>query len=260
MNSYKENSLLIIFSAISLQVLGCDEGDVSVQHQLKKTDAQILNASIHPTLTVEESIGFACMHPDTIERGWHLCKRVHPRAVPQIASILRNEALRPHWPSAAESLAFVGGDSEAKLLIEIMRRQNVPRDASVARLDRDIFRSIMLALGLMARRGIPDAKRFAAELCHEDFWKSISDNGDRSFMLDMRREAIIAKAFADWDTDSELYQQLREQKDAVAEYIDEAEIEEILARMSKSEDDEVTESDRQVLMYCYNNCEVKQDP
>ena len=118
----------------------------------------------------------------------------------------------------------------------------------------------MLALGLMARRGIPDAKRFAAELCHEDFWKSISDNGDRSFMLDMRREAIIAKAFADWDTDSELYQQLREQKDAVAEYIDEAEIEEILARMSKSEDDEVTESDRQVLMYCYNNCEVKQDP
>jgi hypothetical protein len=150
-------------------------------------------------------------------------------------------------------LAFVGESPEALLLIETMKQGEIPPDPVDPHLVRHFYRSSMLALGLMARRNIPEAKKVAAQFCEQEFWGSIPDHGDPFFILDMRREAIYAKAFADWDIDSELYQRLRQNKDPVAAYIDEAEIEDILCRMDESEDGEISNSDRQTLMYCYNS-------
>jgi hypothetical protein len=242
----------VLIAVVLLICSGCDDkSEKSAPREVP--DAQTLNARIRPALTIEESLGVAHMHPEAFERDWHLCKKVDPIVIPQIRAILQDKTLSRHWPSAAESLAFVGESPEALLLIETMKQGEIPPDPVDPHLVRHFYRSSMLALGLMARRNIPEAKKVAAQFCEQEFWGSIPDHGDPFFILDMRREAIYAKAFADWDIDSELYQRLRQNKDPVAAYIDEAEIEDILCRMDESEDGEISNSDRQTLMYCYNS-------
>jgi hypothetical protein len=242
----------VLIAVVLLICSGCDDkSEKSAPREVP--DAQTLNARIRPALTMEESLGVAYMHPEAFERDWHLCKKVDPIVIPQIRAILQDKTLSRHWPSAAESLAFVGESPEALLLIETMKQGEIPPAPVDPHLVRHFYRSSMLALGLMARRNIPEAKKVAAQFCEQEFWGSIPDHGDPFFILDMRREAIYAKAFADWDIDSELYQRLRQNKDPVAAYIDEAEIEDILCRMDESEDGEISNSDRQTLMYCYNS-------
>ena len=248
-----ESTLIAVFITLVLLIgPGCDS-ETAKNEQNGMIDAQTLNSRIRPALTMEESLGVAYMHPEAFERDWHLCKKVDPIVIPRIRAILQDKTQSRHWPSAAESLAFVGQGPEALLLIETMKQGEIPPDPVDPHLVRHFYRSSMLALGLMARRNIPEAKKVAAQFCEQEFWGSIPDHGDPFFILDIRREAIYAKAFADWDIDSELYQRLRQNKDPVAAYIDEAEIEDFLCRMDESEDGEISNSDRQTLMYCYNS-------
>jgi hypothetical protein len=248
-----ESTLIAIFITLVLLLSpGCDS-ETAKNEQNGMIDAQTLNSRIRPALTIEESLGVAYMHPEALEREWHhFSKKVDPIVIPQIRAILQDKTLSRHWPSAAESLAFVGESPEALLLIETIKQGEIPLDPGDAHLVRHFYGSSLFALGLMARRNIPEAKKVASQFCEQEFWGSIPDHGDPFFILDMRREAIYAKAVADWDIDPDLYQRLRQSNDPIAAYIDEADIEDGLCRMDESEDGEISNSDRQTLMYCYN--------
>ena len=181
-----ESTLIAVFITLVLLIgPGCDS-ETAKNEQNEMIDAQTLNSRICPALTIEESLGVAYMHPEALERDWHLCKKVDPSVVPQIMAILQDKTKSRHWPSAAESLAFVGQDPEALLLIETMKQGEIPPDPVDPHLVRHFYRSSMLALGLMARRNIPEAKKVAAQFCEQEFWGSIPDHGHPFFILDMR--------------------------------------------------------------------------
>ena len=256
-----ESQLIAVFITLVLLLSpGCDSKSAKNQ-QDEMIDALTLNSRIRPALTIEESLGVAYMHPEALERDWHhFSKKVDPIVIPQIRAILQDKTQSRHWPSAAESLAFVGEDAEALLLIETMKQGEIPPDPGDAHLVRHFYGSSLFALGLMARRNIPEAKKVAAQFCEQEFWRSIPDHGDPFFILDMRREAIHAKAVADWDIDPDLYQRLRQSNDPIAAYIDEANIEDGLSGLSESEDVSISRSDRETLMYCYNSAmKAKED-
>jgi hypothetical protein len=253
MISTESKHVAVVIALILLIGPGCD-GEAGKSQRGEVIDALTLNSRIRPALTIEESLGVAYMHPEALEREWHhLAKKVDPIVIPQIRAILQDKTQSRHWPSAAESLAFVGQDPEALLLIETMKQGEIPPDPGDAHLVRHFYGSSLFALGLMARRNIPEAKKVAAQLCEQEFWRSIPDHGDPFFILDMRREAIHAKAVADWNIDPDLYQRLRQSNDPIAAYIDEANIEDGLSSLSESEDVSISRSDRETLMYCYNS-------
>lgn len=241
----------IILSAMTLLSImtGCEDSAVSSRKILPKLDRNALNGSIHARLTVEESVGVACMRFHVIERRWHLCKGVDPLAIPQITAILQDHSKSRLWPSAAEALAYVGGDAEALLLKQIIQQENV---AEEARLVRQTLSSCLLSLGLMARRDVREAKKLSAEFCKNEFWEVLPlTSEDDSLLRDVRKQAIYAKAFADWGIDAQLYEQMRSSGDRIADYIKESDIEDVLGRMSKEEEQEISDSERAFLAKCY---------
>ncbi len=241
----------IVLSTMTLLSImtGCEDNAVSSRKILPKLDRKALNGSIHACLTVEESIVVACMRSLIIERSWHLCKGVDPNAIPQITAILQDHSQTKLWPSAAEALSFVGGDAEALLLTQIIQDKDFPEDA---RLVRQTLSSCLLSLGLMARRDVVEAKKLSVEFCKREFWEALPvSKGNDSLQIDMRQEAIYAKAFADWGIDAQLYQQMRSSGDKIADYIKESDIEDVLGRMSKEEEEEISDNQRAFLAKCY---------
>ena len=216
----------------------------------RKESAVILNAEIKPQLSVDESIGLACIRAtQSTEFGIrHLCKAVNPAAISEICTVLQDDSSSVHWAAAADALAYVGGDAEARLLLSTLLRRVANNEKDKHSIE--YYSSSLRSLGIMARRNVGEAKFLFPSTCDVDYWKDVREvYGDEK--IELRRMAIYADAVARWGCNHDLYAMLRENGDEIAGYINEHEIENMLGAMTQSERKDVSDLDHEVLQHAY---------
>lgn len=219
------------------------------ESMLTKAD---LNLGIHPVLTVEESLGVACRCRFYRQRRWHVCRGVNPEAVPKIVELLNNTSEKDIWPSAIESLAYVGGDPEALLLEKILLRKYTEPWTSK---EQEAFGTTILAIGLMARREVPEARRIADAYCEPDYWLDTAQPWMSRHPLGShaiaRVTALHGRVFADWKVDGDLCARFIKENKDFAVYADAGDLNNILCRMSAGETMPIMQQERDQLRSFY---------
>jgi hypothetical protein len=251
---------VILLLATSIMV-GCAEGTQSVYKRATLDDSwdtesdencggsfrtkAELNAHKGEILTVEESLGVACRSPYYRARRWHLCRGVNSEVLPRIVEILGDREQVDIWPSSVESLAFVGTDAEALVLEKLLLRRY---SATWSRGEKEAFEAAFLSLGLMARRGVPEARRIVDCFYQEHYWTETTQPWFRNHPLGehamARVSAIHGKLFADWQVDEMLCRRLEAENPGFAGYADAKHLNDSLCRMSVEEMKPITLEER----------------
>ena len=96
-------------------------------------------------------------------------KALGPRAVPELASMLKDPALAEHWTKIVWVLGCIGHSSATAPLVDFLKRQQ-------GEVSADVFRAtlaVLPALGHLARRGDPVALRTLTSYARPDASKDL---------------------------------------------------------------------------------------
>ena len=236
---------------------GTEDADIVTQFEepctteiLKKAE---LNLGISAILTVEESLAVA--HRSRVYRyqQWHICRGVNPDALPRIVELMKNPAEKDIWPSAIEAIAYVGGDPEA-LFLETMLQKKYTEAWEPK--EEEAFSSAILAIGLMARREVPEARRIVDSYCEPEYWLNTEQPCMSRHPLGShaiaRVEAMNGKLLADWEVDAGLCARLIEENKDFEGYANAKDLNDNLCRMSAEETKPITAEERAQLRKFYD--------
>lgn len=245
---YVDESLLYRAGAMLFWLLlcccGCDGATDATKRRVRMTKEE-MNSRVQTVLTLEESIGLACRSRYYRVGRWHLCRGVDPAAIPHIRRLLEDENFKDCWPSCVEALAFVGGDTEANLLNDILSRKYV---TSSNASDQETFYSTILALGFMARRDVKTAREIVCRYTQADFW---SETQQPWIQYDFRGEhgwaranALYGRLICEWSVNEEIKAVVAEGGQCFEGSGKTAALEKVLRRLEEAEMQEITKAEK----------------